>query len=180
MSTPSPVPRTLSLSPSGGLPPIPNMHRHTTDYSFMTTGSLPVHLSRDMHQASPRSSPTTPAGLITSMPGSHRNPANTSHPNAYGPPSVLEPPAHHDSRQQGSPHGSPHMSNNGWQSPAHGEAYMYPDPYGSAAAAAAAASVGSHLYYPSSNIRRPQSTEPPVEMYETKPRLGDVWTTSVS
>jgi hypothetical protein len=69
------------------------------------------------------------------------------------------------------------MSNNGWQSPSQNEGYIYPDPYGSAAAAAA---VGSHLYYPSSNIRRPQSTEPPVEMYETKPRLSDVWTTSVS
>lgn len=171
MSTPSPIPRTMSLSPSSGLPPIPNMHhRHTSDYSFMTTGSLPVHLSRDMHQASPRSSPTTPTGPITSMPGSHRSSANTSHPTAYGPPPVLEPPAHQDQRQQGSPHGSPHMSNSGWQSPSHGESYMYPDPYGSSAA------VGSHLYYPSSNIRRPQSTEPPVEMYETKPRLGEVWT----
>ncbi|KAI9842626.1 MAG: hypothetical protein M1838_003060 [Thelocarpon superellum] len=173
MSTPSPVPRTLSLSPSAGLLPIPGMHRHATDYSFMTTGSLPAHLSRDMHQASPRSSPTAPTGPLA-MGGGHRPPPNTSHPTSFPPPPVLEPPANADQRQSGSPHGSPHMSNGGWQSPAHGDSYLYADPYGSAAA------VGGHLYYPSSHIRRPQSTEPPAEMYDTKPRLGEVWTTSVS
>ena len=175
MSTPSPIPRAMSLSPSAGLPPIPNMHRHPTDYSFMSTGSLPVHLSRDMHHASPRSSPVVPTGSITSMPGSHRAATlNTSHPTGYGPPPVLEPPAQHDPRAQGSPHGSPHFSNGGWPTSTHAEHYMYPDPYGSSATA------GAHLYYPSSNIRRPQSTEPAVELYDTKPRLGEVWTTPVS
>jgi hypothetical protein len=33
------------------------------------------------------------------------------------------------------------------------------------------------MYFPNSTIRRPTSTEP--ENYETKPRMGDGWSTAV-
>jgi hypothetical protein len=81
-----------------------------------------------------------------------------------------------EQRQSGSANGSPHMSSVGWQSPSHnvpspsqsnGYVYPDPDPYGSAAA-----SMGQ-MYYPNSNIRRPQSTEP-VD-YDIKPRMNDIW-----
>lgn len=67
------------------------------------------------------------------------------------------------------------MSNAGWHSPSNmpsptsqSNEYVYPDPdpYGSGGM--------GHMYYPNSNIRRPQSTEP--DSYETKPRLNELWT----
>ena len=76
-----------------------------------------------------------------------------------------------DTRSSGSGGGSPHLTAIGWGSPTHVnmpspgpvDSYAYPDPtYGG----------GHPLYYPGSNIRRPQSTEP--ENYELRPRnLGN-------
>ncbi|KAI9846242.1 MAG: hypothetical protein M1837_004231 [Sclerophora amabilis] len=181
MSTPSPDPRPISLSPSAELPPIPNMYRQATDL-YMNNGSLPPHL-RDMHQASPRSSPTGTSSSLSSLGGSHRPPPNTSYPARFAPPPILEPPANPEQRQPGSACGSPHMSAKGWQSPSHGSVgspshgdnFVYPDPF------ASSAGVGPHLYYPSSNIRRPQSTELPADLYEAKHRMGGAaWETSVS
>lgn len=97
---------------------------------------------------------------------SQHRPSLTSHPTGYGPPQPLEPPANNDHRSNGSVGGSPHLTGIGWGSPSNPnlpspsaiDAYSYPDPtYG-----------GAPLYYPGSNIRRPQSTEP--DQYETKPR----------
>lgn len=173
-STPSPGHRTMSLSPSGDIAHIPGMHRQPSDFSYMT-GSLPPHMRSDM-QHSPRSSPATTSPSLSAYGANQHRPSMTSHPNMYGPPPTLEPPTHQDQRQNGSTSGSPHMNSIGWQSPApqgmgspgNGESYIYPEPPYAAAA--------PHLYYPNSNIRRPQSTEP--DQYETKPRLvgGEVWT----
>lgn len=55
-------------------------------------------------------------------------------------------------------------------SPGHTDSYVYPEPYG----------IGApHLYYPNSNIRRAQSTEP--DSYDAKPRLmnGEIWSAPV-
>ncbi|KAI9887283.1 MAG: hypothetical protein M1823_000877 [Watsoniomyces obsoletus] len=216
LSTPSPGPRTMSLSPSAPLPGIPSMPRHHSDFAYMSAGSLPPHLRSDMRPPSPRSSPaTTPTHPhhphhqhhhhLMSMGG--RPTINTSHPASYGPPPVLEPPANlehqqhqqqHQQHQQqqrpgsGSTGGSPHMSAAvGWQSPTHmvggmmspaqatHDGYGYADQYGQAAAAAAL--VSTPLYYPNSNMRRPQSAEAHMDGYDMKGRGGgDVWTTSVS
>ena len=182
LSTPSPGPRTTSLSPSTPLPAIPTMSRDL----YLNTGPLPPHLRGELRtQPSPRSSPsTTPTPLMsfaTARPTLH-----TSHPASYGPPPVLEPPANPDQRQQAamaSAGGSPHMASVGWQSPsqvamaspAHTESYGFPDPY------AHANLTGTHLYYPNSNMRRPQSADPQMEGYDIKPRMGhDLWTTPMS
>lgn len=134
-----------------------------------------------MHQLSPRSSPSEASVPLSSFSG--RQAVHTSHPANYPPPPVLEPPANFEQRQSGSASGSPHMSAVGWQSPSQAgmaspaqvESYAYPDQYGPAGV------MGTHLYYPNSNIRRPQSTEPHVEGYDLKQRIGgDVWATSVS
>ncbi len=193
LSTPSPGPRTMSLSPSAPLPAIPSMPRHHSDFAYMNAGSLPPHLRSDMRPPSPRSSPAvTPTHQhhhLMSMGG--RPTINTSHPASYGPPPVLEPPANLEQRpQSGSTSGSPHMSAAvGWQSPTHmvggmmspaqaaPDGYGYADQYGPAAAAL----VSTPLYYPNSNMRRPQSAEAHMDGYDMKPRgPGDVWTTSVS
>jgi hypothetical protein len=167
MSTPSPGQRTLSASPNSELAPMNNMHRHPGDYQYMNNSSLPNHLRGD-YQLQHQTPPTTSTFSNGMRP--------TSHPTNYGPPSILEPPANMEQRQPGSASGSPHMGNVGWQSPSqnmpspsqgNGFAYPDPDPYGSA--------VG-HMYYPNSNIRRPQSTEP--DGYDIKPRLNNegMWT----
>lgn len=168
-STPSPSQRPTSLSPGHELPPIPNMHRQPSDYGFLPqNGTLPPHLRHDFQQHPPRSSPNmNPPSMSTNFNnGITHRPSITSHPPGYGPPQPLEPPAI-DMRSNGS--ASPHMTTIGWGSPTHGnlpspgpvEGYSYPDPtYG----------AGPHLYYPGSNIRRPQSTEP--ENYELRPRNG--------
>ena len=183
LSTPSPGPRTMSLSPSAALPSIPHLHRHHSDYSYMSTGSLPPHLRTDLRQSSPRSSPTAPAPLLALGGGGGRHTIHTSHPISYGPPPTLEPPTNRDPRQAGSANGSPHMTTVGWQSPSqtglaspsHADTYVYQDQFGPAALAS------THLYYPDSNLRRPPSTDPQVEGYELKHRIaGEVWTTSVS
>ena len=51
-------------------------------------------------------------------------------------------------------------------SPGIADGYSYPEP--------SYANMPQSLYYPNSNIRRPQSTEP--EAYETRPRLAqEMW-----
>jgi hypothetical protein len=168
MSTPSPGQRNLSASPNSELAPMNSMQRHPAEYSYMNNSPLPGHL-RGEYQVQHQPPPTT-AGYSNGM-------RPTSHPTGYGPPSILEPPANMEQRQPGSVSGSPHMSSVGWQSPSHnmpspsqsnGYVYPDPDPYGSAA-------IGQHMYYPNSNIRRPQSTEP--DAYDVKPRMigNEMW-----
>jgi hypothetical protein len=144
------------------------------------------------NNGSPMSTPSPGQRNLSASPNSELAPMNsmqrhpaeysygmrpTSHPIGYGPPSILEPPANMEQRQPGSASGSPHMSSVGWQSPSHnmpspsqsnGYVYPDPDPYGSAA-------IGQHMYYPNSNIRRPQSTEP--DAYDVKPRIigNEMW-----
>lgn len=174
-STPSPSRRTHSMSPSNGIPRMPALNRQTSDFSYMPNGSLPHHIRPGLQQPSPRSSPSATSPSYASY--SHTQPRQslTSYPSMYCPPPVLEPPTHHEHRRGGSAGDSPLIGSVGWQSPvhpsmgspSHTEPYMYPEPpYGTPA---------QHLYYPNSNLRRPQSTEP--DQYETKPRLigGEVW-----
>jgi hypothetical protein len=168
MSTPSPGHRNLSMSPNQELAPMAGMQRHQNDYPYMSNSSLPVHLRGDYHMQSQNQPPPPTASYSNGM-------RPTSHPNAYGPPPILEPPANPPSA--GSVNGSPHMGSVGWHSPSHshmpspqsqtnGYVYPDPDPYGGQAAM-------SHMYYPNSNIRRPQSTEP--DNYDSKPRMNELW-----
>ncbi|KAI9829468.1 MAG: hypothetical protein M1826_005650 [Phylliscum demangeonii] len=183
LSTPSPAPRPGSLSPTAGLPSMPPVPRHHANeyHAYVHAGPLPPHLRLDMRQPSPRSSPSTPSPMMAL--GPRPSPFHTSHPAAgYGPPPpILEPPANPDPRQAasgggGSVGGSPHMSQQhvSWPSPAPAETYVYHDQYGQPNLASA------HLYYPDSNMRRPQSTDPQVvDGYALKHRLsGEVWTTT--
>lgn len=179
-STPSMGPRTMSLSPSSEIPHMPSLSRQPTDFTYLS-GHLPPHMRADLQQQpSPRSSPSATSPSLSSYGGNPHRPSMTSHPAMYGPPPVLEPPTHHEQRQPGSAGGSPHMSSVGWHSPVHSpvhsgmnspghsESYMYPEPpYGAPA---------PHLYYPNSNLRRPQSTEP--DQYDTKRGIvgNEVWT----
>jgi hypothetical protein len=161
-TTESPGERTLSVSPGAELAPMTSTQRSGSD-GYLPQPSLPPHLRHDFStQFSPRSTPSLsgpPLSSFTSNPQS--KPSPTSHPNAYGPPQPLEPPA--NGTISGS--ASPHMGPLSWGSPNHGTLpspsalgnYDYPDtPFG-----------GSALYYPGS-IRRPQSTEP--EDYGIRPR----------
>lgn len=167
MSTPSPSRRNLSLSPNAEqLAPMNGMHRHP-DFPYMNNSSLPVHLRGDYHMPNQNQPPPT----TTSYSNGLSRP--TSHPVGYGPPPTLEPPA--NPPLSGSITGSPHMGSVGWHSPSHmpsptsqSNGFMYPDPdpYGNQAAM-------SHMYYPNSNIRRPQSTEP--DNYDSKPRMNELW-----
>ena len=180
-STPSPGQRELSLSPSSEMPRIPSMssmNRQNTE-SFVPSGSLPHHLRYDLQPPSLRSSPSISSPTLSSYgapppsSGQHR-PSLTSHPAMYGPPPVLEPPTHPEHRHSGSSGSSPHLGSVGWQSPIPSiggspvrDSYAYPEP--------PFAQPANHLYYPNSNMRQPQSTEP--DQYETKPRMvgGEVW-----
>ncbi|KIN04947.1 hypothetical protein OIDMADRAFT_50778 [Oidiodendron maius Zn] len=165
ISTPSPGQRNSTTSPNSELAPMNNMHRHPGDYGFMNNSPLPGHLRGDYHTGSQQ--PPATASYSNGM-------RPTSHPTGYGPPSVLEPPTSMEQRAQGSANGSPHMSSVGWQSPSshsmpspsQGNGYVYPDPdpYGPGA---------SQMFYPNSNIRRPQSTEP--DGYDMKPRINELW-----
>ncbi|KAI9758835.1 MAG: hypothetical protein M4579_002781 [Chaenotheca gracillima] len=178
-STPSPDSRTLSLSPTAELPSLPPMYRQAPDV-FMNNGAFPAHM-RAGHQVSPRSSPTTTSSSLSSINANHRPPPNTSHPSRYGLPTTLEPHPHNtDRRQPGSSNGSPHLSSKGWQSPSHGsigspshgETFPYMDSY-------MTAGIGAAVYYPSSNIRRPQSSQMSMDAFDPKHRLGG-WETPVS
>ncbi|CAG8980700.1 hypothetical protein HYALB_00007192 [Hymenoscyphus albidus] len=168
LSTPSPLQRGQTASPNSELAPLnQGMPRHPQEYQYMNNSPLPGHLRGEYHMAN--QPPPTTASFANSM-------RPTSHPNGYGPPSVLEPPSHdrQGGSTNGSVNGSPHMSNAGWASPSHSmpspsqsSSYVYPDPdYGSAA------QMGQ-MYYANSNVRRPQSTEP--DGYEVKPRMTEMW-----
>lgn len=176
-STPSIGPRHMSMSPASEIPHMPALNRQSSDISYLPPGSLPPHMRPDLpSQPSPRSSPSASSPPLSAFGGNPHRPSLTSHPSSvYGPPPILEPPTHHEQRQPSSASGSPHLSSVGWHSPSHpgigspshhSEPYMYPEPpYGAPA---------PHLYYPNSNLRRPQSTEP--DQYDTKPRIvGEVW-----
>ncbi|KAL8920121.1 MAG: hypothetical protein Q9208_006474 [Pyrenodesmia sp. 3 TL-2023] len=185
-STPSPGRRNSSISPSSEAARMPNMSRPSVDYSYLNSGPLPHHLRHDLQPSSLRSSPSIGSPTLSAYgggappgPGQHR-PSLTSHPAMYGPPPVLEPPTHPEHRHSGSSGSSPHLSSVGWQSPVPGmgsparDAYAYPEP--------PFAQAAPHLYYPNSNLRRPQSTEP--DQYETKPQTrmvggGEVWAGSI-
>lgn len=163
MSTPSPGQRQLSMSPNAELAPM-TMQRHPSDNGgYMSNSPLPAHLRGEYNVPYPQQAPT-----------SFSNGARpTSHPQAYGLPPILEPPANHDPRGSASVSGSPHMSNAGWQSPSNmpspsAGGYVYPDPEVGAYSAAM-----GQMYYPNSNMRRPQSTEP--DGYESKPRMNELW-----
>ncbi|KAH7419092.1 hypothetical protein BKA64DRAFT_5249 [Cadophora sp. MPI-SDFR-AT-0126] len=162
MSTPSPGQRHLTASPHSDLAPMNGMQRHPGEYQYINNSHLPGHVRGDYHMQGQLPPTTTPYS---------NGMRPTSHPTAYGPPSILEPPANSD-RQSGSTVGSPHMSSVGWQSPSQGSmpspsqsnGYVYPDP-----------DYGQSLYYQNSNMRRPQSTEP--DAYDVKPRMGqEMWT----
>ncbi|KAI9700012.1 MAG: hypothetical protein M1836_002546 [Candelina mexicana] len=175
LGSPSPNQRALSLSPSTGQT---SMNQQPGTNPYYTNGPLPSHMRGDMQPSSSRSSPSAMTNPMAALAGPPRLQRNTSHPNAYGPPPILEPSPNMENRQSGSASGSPHMTAMGWQSPTHpmatpphGETFIYPEPaYGASA---------PHLYYPNSNIRRPQSTEP--ENYDSKSRIaGDMWAAPVS
>lgn len=149
------------MSPAAGMPAVSQMHRQNTDFAYMAM-NVPPHLRNEMPQHSPRSSPSLSQAYSNPVNG-HSRPSLTSHPNAYGPPSVLEPPAQ---TQPGSANGSPHMGPIGWQSPSQaalpspsaGDGYGYADaPYNNSQ---------QNLYYQNSNLRRTNSTEP--DQYELR------------
>lgn len=184
LNTPSPGDRNLSLSPANGMPAgvVPGMHRQATDYAYMGGMNVPPHMRNEMPQPSPRASPALTTQSYTSSVSGSR-PAITSHPSAYGPPPILEPPTtanHNQSGGTASANGSPHMSTMGWQSPSQqalpspGQAdngYVYPEPqYGN---------TQNSMYYQNHNIRRPNSTEP--DHYNANPqRMGnDLWAPAV-
>lgn len=154
----------MSASPGAELPPLTSMQRSGSDHGYLPQPSLPPHMRNDFSsQFSPRSTPTMTGPSLASFTSNPQSkPSPTSHPNAYGPPQPLEPPA--NGTASGS--ASPHMGPLSWGSPNHGTLpspsalnnYDYPDPgFG-----------GPALYYPGSSIRRPQSTEP--EDYGIRPR----------
>ncbi|KAL1958177.1 hypothetical protein VTO42DRAFT_5032 [Malbranchea cinnamomea] len=174
-STPSPAQRN-SLSPGNELPP---MHLH----GYIGNSSIPPHLRTDFQQASPRASPSAPSPTLSTYSAvQHPRPSATSHPSAYGPPQPLEPPAHSDHRPS-SVAGSPHLTSASWASPtlnsvpspgsatASAPEYTYPEPSGQQYAGG----MPPHMYFPSSTIRRPQSTEP--ENYGLKSKSSDSWST---
>lgn len=180
----------MSQSPMSEMAPMNSMnngmHRQMQEnYQYMNNSSLPAHLRQDYsHQLPSQNGQMPPQGGNWQQQMSTRP---TSHPQGYGPPQILEPPANQSAN--GSSQNSPHMSNAGWGSPSsqnHGHGmssqigsgmpspgpngYMYPDPeYGQHQA------MGAGMYYPNSNIRRPQSTEPDGQGYDVKPRINELW-----
>lgn len=163
-STASPADRTLSVSPNSELPPMANgMQRQGSDYGYIGQNhSLPPHMRSDFQQPSARSTPTMNGQTLHNFTSAPQQRPTTSHPQTYGPPQPMEPPA----SGTGSGHASPHMGALGWTSQNTGniptsatmDNYAYPEPaYG-----------GHPIYYPGSSIRRPQSTEP--EDYGIRPR----------
>ena len=160
MSTPSPGQRDLTASPHSEAPSMAS-HRGN-DFSFVGNGPLAGHLRSEFSMSNQHSMSNAPYS---------NNIRPTSHPVGYGPPSVLEPPTSSD-RQSGSASASPHLSSVGWQSPSNmasptgSNGYAYPDTnaYGHA---------GNLVYYPDSNIRRTQSSEP--DDYGMKPRMNEMW-----
>lgn len=183
LNTPSPNDRTMSLSPANGMPAgvVPGMHRQASDYAYMGGMNVPPHMRNEMPQPSPRASPALTTQSYTSNVSGPR-PAITSHPSAYGPPPILEPPASANHNQSGgtnSANGSPHMSTMGWQSPsqqaipspgAADNGYVYPEPqYNSQ----------NSMYYQNHNIRRPNSTEPDHYNPNQQRMGGEMWAPAV-
>lgn len=134
------------------------MQRQGSDYQlFAQNAGMPAHM-RNEYSASLTRSASSMGNVhqanYTGIPP-HRN-TMTSHPTSYGPPQTLEPPT----AGTGSGGASPHLAGMGWASPNNGglaspgglDTYAYNDP--------TAAYGTQSLYYPGSNIRRPQSTEP--------------------
>lgn len=148
------------------------MQRANAEFQYTGNTSLPVHLQRDMHIGSPAS--TTSTGYSNGM-------RPTSHPTGYGmsiPPPTLEPSVEQHPGP-GSAGGSPAMASVGWQSPSHvaspahsngGNSYMYPEPEGYPAP-----SLGGQMFSYGGQVRRPQSTEPPVSGYDVKGRQSELW-----
>lgn len=116
---------------------------------------MPPHIRGDFHQGATRTPHPIHTGPMpsfgsTSQPGLQMN----LHPSGFRPPQHVE---QQSSANEGTH--SPHMSGMGWTTDNNTgmtnstgmEAYPYqdPSPYN-----------GHALYYPGSNIRRPQSTEP--------------------
>lgn len=171
LTTPSPGQRTLSMSPSAD-----QMQRGNAEFQYMGNTSLPVHMHRDMHVASPV--PTTSAVYNNGI-------RPTSHPTGYGmiPPQTLEPNVEQHSGA-GSAGGSPAMGSMGWQSPSHvnspshngnGNGYMYPEPE----SYPSGSTLGGPMFYGTPGpVRRPQSTEPPATGYDVKARQNEVWTSA--
>ncbi|KAI8635600.1 hypothetical protein F5Y19DRAFT_461187 [Xylariaceae sp. FL1651] len=172
LNTPSPGQRHMSASPGVDLAAANAMR--SNDYSYMSNGTLPVHLRTDVHTQSSPSAQTFSPGIRP-----------TSHP--YPPPPTLEPNIESHQSIGGSAAGSPHMGSVGWQSPSHvqspshmpspthsnsgGNGYVYPDPDPSFGANGL-----GQMYYPSGNqIRRPNSTEPTTSTYDVKPRPNELW-----
>ncbi|KAF2841859.1 hypothetical protein M501DRAFT_998059 [Patellaria atrata CBS 101060] len=159
LPTPSPNERPLSMSPAAGMTAnVPAMHRQNSDYAYMGGMNVPPHMRGEIQHPSPRSSPSLTQQFATAVAG---RPSLTSHPSAYGPPQVLEPPTTTNQSQPGSAHGSPHMGAMGWQSPGHQamgspapapEGFVYPEPQ--------YPTNGQNMYYQNQNIRRPNSAEP--------------------
>ena len=183
LNTPSPNDRTLSLSPSNGMPAgvVPGMHRQAPDYAYMGGMNVPPHMRNEMPQPSPRASPALTTQSYSSNVSNSR-PTITSHPSAYGPPQILEPPASANHNQAGgtsSANGSPHMTAMGWQSPSQqpipspgggDNGYVYPEPqYNSQ----------NSMYYQNHNIRRPNSTEPDHYNPNQQRMGGEMWAPAV-
>ncbi|KAI0839754.1 hypothetical protein F5Y06DRAFT_286223 [Hypoxylon sp. FL0890] len=168
LNTPSPGQRQLSISPSAELAAANAMRG--SDYSYVSNGSLPVHLRTDMQSQSPTSAPAYTTGMRP-----------TSHPTTYPPPPTLEPSVESHQSGTGSTGGSPHMGSVGWQSPSHmaspthsnsGNSYVYPDPdqpfLGSN-------NMGQMYYNAGAQIRRPTSTEPGSATYHEVKSRNELW-----
>ena len=148
------------------------LHHHQPTLS--RSHKLRRRLRNEIQQPSPRSSPSLTSQSYTSAVNNQR-PSLTSHPSGYGPPPILEPPASANHGQPGSVNGSPHMGTMGWQSPSQqglpspgpADSYVYLEPHYNSSA--------TNMYYPNSNIRRPQSTEP--DQYDPRQQrmAGDMW-----
>ncbi|KAI1387500.1 uncharacterized protein F4822DRAFT_284654 [Hypoxylon trugodes] len=168
LNTSSPGQRQMSISPGAELAAANAMR--SSDYSYVSNGSLPVHLRTDMQSQSPTSAPSYTTGMRP-----------TSHPTNYPPPPTLEPSVESHQSGSGSTGGSPHMGSVGWQSPSHmgspthsngGNSYVYPDPdqpfLGSN-------NMGQMYYNAGAQIRRQTSTEPVPATYDVKPRPNELW-----
>lgn len=139
------------------------MQHSGPDHGFLPQPSLPPHLRTDFQtQFSPRSTPSMSGPSLASFTSNPQSKASpTSHPNAYGPPQPLEPPA--NGTASGS--ASPHMGPLSWGSPTHG---TLPSPSGLNYDFSDGGFGSTSFFYPPGGIRRPQSTEP--QDYGIRPR----------
>lgn len=173
MNTPSPAHRQMSGSP---VPDLGANAMRQNEYAYMNNngGTLPAHLRTGMHTQIPTSAPSYGADMRP-----------TSHPASFPPPpTTLEPSIEPHQSGPGSAGGSPHMGSVGWVSPSHmaspthsqsGHGYVYPDPDQTAFTTGGLGQMGQMYYGSAQQIRRPQSTEPGVNAFDTKQR--DMWST---